>query len=98
MVKKRNNIAIPTALTPEEVAVRLEVNAIKARLLDKEVYSYFCNNILLKKNKAELIQQYFECSPQAADYLLTLSLIDLQVTTEYLEKERQLLLEGKGIA
>lgn len=98
MVKKKNNIVIPKSLTPEEAAVRLEANAIKVKLLDKEVWSHFSKEIILRKNRTELTQQYFNCSPEAAEYLMSLTLMDLMTNTpESLEKERQLLLEGKAV-
>ena len=95
MVKKKNNIVIPKSLTPEEAAVRLEANAIKVKLLDKEVWSHFSKEIILRKNRTELTQQYFNCSPEAAEYLMSLTLMDFMGNTpDSLEKERQLLLEG----
>lgn len=97
MVKKKNSLIIPKSLTPEEVKVRLEVNAIKVRLLEKDVWSHFSKEIVLRKNRAELAQQYFNCSPEAAEYLMSLTLMDLMGnTTESLGRERQLLLEGKA--
>ena len=57
MVKKKNNIVIPRSLTPEEVAIRAEVIAIKEKLLDKETWNYFSKNIVLHKNRTELAQQ-----------------------------------------
>lgn len=96
MVKKKNNIVIPKSLTPEEVKVRLEVNAIKVKLLEKDVWSHFSKEIVLCKNRAELAQHYFNCSPEAAEYLMSLTLMDFMGNTiESLEQERQLLLEGK---
>ena len=98
MVKKKNNIVIPKRLTPEEAAVRLEANAIKVKLLDKEVWSHFSKEIILRKNRTELTQQYFNCSPEAAEYLMSLTLMDFMGNTpDSLEKERQLLLEGKAV-
>ena len=98
MVKKKNNIVIPKSLTPEEAAVRLEANAIKVKLLDKEVWSHFSKEIILRKNRTELTQQYFNCSPEAAEYLMSLTLMDFMGNTpDSLEKERQLLLEGKAV-
>ena len=98
MTKQKNNIVSPKSLTPEEAAIRLEVNAIKVQLLEKDVWSHFSKEIVLRKNRAELAQQYFNCSPQAAEYLMSLTLMDLMGNTpEFLEQERQLLLEGKGI-
>lgn len=98
MVKKKNNIVIPKSLTPEEVKVCLEVNAIKVKLLEKDVWSHFSKEIVLRKNRAELAQQYFNCSPEAAEYLMSLTLMDLMGNTiESLEQERQLLLEGKMV-
>lgn len=97
MVKQKNNIIVPRSLTPEEVKVRLEVNVIKVRLLEKEVWSHFSKEIVLRKNRAELAQQYFDCSPEAAEFLTSLTLMDLMTNTpESLERERQLLLEGKA--
>ena len=97
MVKKKNNIVIPKSLTPEEAAVRLEANAIKVKLLDKEVWSHFSKEIILRKNRTELTQQYFNCSPEAAEYLMSLTLMDFMGNTpDSLEKERQLLLEGRA--
>ena len=98
MVKKKNNIVIPKSLTPEEAAVRLEANAIKVKLLDKEVWSHFSKEIILRKNRTELTQQSFNCSPEAAEYLMSLTLMDFMGNTpDSLEKERQLLLEGKAV-
>lgn len=37
MGKSKNKIVIPKSLTPEEVQVRMEVNAIKVKLLEKDV-------------------------------------------------------------
>lgn len=55
MVKKKNNniIIIPKSLTLKEAAIRLEVNAIKVKLLDENVWADFSKNILLKKNKTD---------------------------------------------
>lgn len=98
MVRKKNNIVIPKSLTPEEAAVRWEANAIKVKLLDKEVWSHFSKEIILRKNRTELTQQYFNCSPEAAEYLMSLTLMDFMgYTPDSLEKERQLLLEGKAV-
>lgn len=95
---KKNNIVIPKSLTPEEAAVRLEANAVKVKLLDKEVWSHFSKEIILRKNRTELTQQYFNCSPEAAEYLMSLTLMDFMGNTpDSLEKERQLLLEGKAV-
>jgi len=98
MVKTKNNIVIPKDLTSEEVKVRMEVNELKVRLLDKEVWSHFSNEIILRKNSIELAQQFFDCSSEAAEYLMSLSLMDLVANNnpESLEQERQLLLEGKA--
>ena len=97
MVKKKNNIVIPKSLTPEEAAVRLEANAIKVKLLEIEVWSHFSKEIILRKNRTELTQQYFNCSQEAAEYLMSLTLMDFMGNTpDSLEKERQLLLEGKA--
>ena len=97
MTRKKNNIIVPRSLTPEEAAVRLEANALKVKLLDKEVWSHFSKEIVLRKNRAELTQQYFDCSPEAAEFLMSLTLMDLMTNTpESLERERQLLLEGKA--
>jgi len=97
MVKKKNSIAIPKSLTPEEVKVRMEVNAIKVKLLEKDIWSYFSKEIVLHKNRTELAQQYFDCSQEAAELLMSLSMMDLMRNTrESLEQERQLLLEGKA--
>jgi hypothetical protein len=97
MGKNKNRIVIPKSLTPEEAAVRLEANAIKVMLLDKEVWSHFSKEIILRKNRTELTQQYFNCSPEAAEYLMSLTLMDFMGNTpDSLEKERQLLLEGKA--
>lgn len=97
MTRKKNNIIAPRSLTPEEVNVRLEVNAIKVKLLEKDVWSHFSKEIVLRKNRAELAQQYFNCSPEAAEFLMSLTLMDLMTNTpESLERERQLLLEGKA--
>jgi len=84
-------------LTTEEAAIRLEANAIKVKLLDKEVWSHFSKEIILRKNRTELTQQYFNCSPEAAEYLMSLTLMDMMKNTpESLERERQLLLKGKA--
>lgn len=97
MVKKKNNIVIPKSLTPEEVALRMEVHEIKVKLLDKDVWSHFSKEIVLRKNRAELTQQYFDCSQEAAEFLMSLTLMNLMGNTpESLEEERQLLLEGKA--
>ena len=96
MVKKKNNIVIPKILTPEEVAIRTEVIAIKEKLQDKAVWAEFGKNLLQKKNKAEFMQDFFGCSPKAAEFLMTLSLFDLQSTPESLARERELLQEGKA--
>ena len=97
MVKKKNNIVIPKSLTPEEVVIRTEVIDVKEKLQDKAVWAEFGKNILLKKNnKAEQIQEFFGCSEEAAEFMTTLSLFDLQSTPESLERERQLLQEGKA--
>lgn len=94
---KKNNIVIPKSLTPEEVNVRMEVNTIKVRLLDKDVWSHFSKDIILRKNRAELTQQYFNCSQEAAEHLMSLTLMNLMTNTpESLERERQLLLESKA--
>lgn len=95
MVKK-NDIVIPKSLTPEEVAIRLETNAIKVKLLEKDVWAHFNKDIVLKKNRVELTQEFFNCSKDAAEFITTLSLFDLQSTPEGLEHERQLLQEGKA--
>ena len=95
MVKK-NNIVIPKSLTQEEVAIRLEVIAIKEKLQDKNVWADFGKNVILKKNKVELIQEFFGCSEEVAEFVTTLSLFDLQSTPESIERERQLLQEGKA--
>lgn len=98
MTKQKNHIVIPKSLTPEEAAVRLEANAVKVKLLDKEVWSHFSKEIILRKNRTELTQQYFNCSPEAAEYLMSLTLMDFMGNTpDSLEKERQLLLEGKAV-
>ena len=97
MVKKKNNIVIPKSLTPEEAAIRLEANAIKVKLLENDVWANFSKNILAGKNKPEFVQEFFNCSKEVADYILSLSLMDLHFSTpESLEEERQLLLEGKA--
>ena len=96
MVKKKNNIVIPKSLTPEEVAIRTEVVAIKEKLLDKNVWAEFGKKILLKKNKEEFLQEFFGCSKEVAEFLMTLSLFELQSTPDALERERQLLQEGKA--
>ena len=96
MVKKKNNIVIPKSLTPEEVAIRTEVIDVKEKLQDKAVWAEFGKNLLQKKNKAEQIQEFFGCSKEAAEFMTTLSLSDLQSTPESLERERQLLQEGKA--
>jgi len=54
MGKNKNKIAIPKSLTTEEAAIRLEANAIKVKLLDKEVWSHFSKEIILRKNRTEL--------------------------------------------
>ncbi len=96
-MSKKNNIVIPETLTPEEVALRMEVHEIKVKLLDKEIWNHFSKEIILRKNRAELAQQYFGCSQAAAEFLMSLTLMDLMSNTpESLEKERQLLLEGKA--
>lgn len=95
MTKQKNHIVIPKSLTPEEVQVRMEVNAIKVKLLEKDVWSHFSKEIVLRKNRAELTQQYFNCSQEAAEFLMSLTLMNLMGNTpESLEEERQLLLEG----
>ena len=97
MVKKKNTIVIPKSLTPEEAAVRLEANAIKVKLLDKEVWSHFSKEIILRKNRTELAKEYFGCSDAAAEFLMSLTLMDFMGNTPgSLEKEHQLLLEGKA--
>ena len=97
MSQKKNNIVIPKSLTSEEVQVRMEVHEIKVKLLDKEVWNHFSREIVLRKNRAELAQQYFGCSPEAAEFLMSLTLMDLMGNTlESLEEERRLLLEGKA--
>ena len=97
MGKSKNKIVIPKSLNPEEVQVRMEVNAIKVKLLEKEVWSHFCKEIVLRKNRAELAQKYFDCSQEAVEFLMSLSLMDLMRNSpESLEEERQLLLEGKA--
>lgn len=97
MVKKKNKIVIPKSLTKEEVQVRLEANVIKVKLLEKDVWANFSKNILAGKNKPEFVQEFFNCSKEVADYILSLSLMDLHFNTpESLEEERQLLLEGKA--
>lgn len=97
MTKKKNNILILKSLTKEEVQVRLEANALKVKLLDKEVWEHFSKNILLHKNRTELTQQFFNCSPEASEFLMSLTLADLLTnTSESLNEERQLLLEGKA--
>ena len=40
-MSKKNNIVIPKSLTPEEVALRMEVHEIKVKLLDNEVWNHF---------------------------------------------------------
>jgi hypothetical protein len=97
MTQKKNNIVIPKSLTKEEVQVRLEENALKARLLEKDVWAHFCKNILLRKNRTELTQEFFNCSRETAEYLMSLTLLDLSANTpESLEEERKMLLEGKA--
>lgn len=97
MGKNKNKIVIPKSLTPEEVQVRMEVNAIKVKLLEKDVWPHFSKEIVLRKNRAELAQKYFDCSQEAAEFLMSLSLMDLMGNSpESLEEERQLLLEGKA--
>jgi len=97
-MSRKNNIVIPKSLTPEEAAVRLEANAIKVKLLDKEVWSHFSKEIILRKNRTELAKEYFNCSSEAAEYLMSLTLMDFMGNTpDSLEKERQLLLEGKAV-
>ena len=99
MVKKKNNniIIIPKSLTLKEAAIRLEINAIKVKLLDENVWADFSKNILLKKNKTELVHEYFGCSKEAAEYLVTLSLAELMLNTpEIFEQERRTLEAGKG--
>lgn len=97
MPQKKNNILIPKSLTKEEVQVRLEANALKVKLLKKNVWEHFSKNILLHKNRTELTQQYFNCSPAAAEHLMSLTLADLLANTpESLELERQLLLKRKA--
>ena len=96
MVKQKNNIIVPRSLTPEEVAIRTEVIAIKEKLQDKAVWAEFGKNLLQKKNKVEFMQEFFGCSQEVAEYVMTLSLFDLQSTPESLERERQLLQEGKA--
>lgn len=97
MVKKKNNIIIPKRLKPKEVTIRLEVNAIKVKLLDENIWADFSKNILLKKNKTKLVQEYFGCSKETAEYLVTLSLAELMLNTpEMLEQERRTLESGKG--
>lgn len=97
MTKKKNNILIPKSLTKEEVQVRMEANALKEKLLEKDVWELFSKNILVRKNCTELTQKFFNCSPAAAEYFLSLTLMDISSDTpESLEKERQMLLEGKA--
>lgn len=96
MVKKKNNIVIPKNLTQEEIAIHTNVIAIKEKLQDKNVWADFSKNVLLGKNKVELIQEFFGCTKEVAEYIMTLSLFDLQSTPESLEGERQLLQEGKA--
>lgn len=95
MVKK-NNIVIPKSLTPEEVAIRLEANAIKVKLLEKDVWAHFSKDIVLKKNRVELTQEFFNCSKDAAEYLISLSLAEFMlITPEMLEEERKTLEANK---
>jgi len=92
MSKKKNNIATSKSLTSEEVAIRLEANAIKVRLLEKDVWAHFSKNIVLKKNRVELTQGFFNCSKEAAEYLVSLSVAELMlITPEILEAERKTL-------
>ncbi len=77
--------------------MRLEANALKVKLLEKDVWEHFSKSILLHKNRTELTQQFFNCSPEAAEYLMSLTLLDISSNTpESLEQERQLLLKGKA--
>ena len=62
----KNKIVIPKSLTPEEVALRMEVHEIKVKLLDKEVWNHFSKEIILRKNRTELAKEYFGCSDAAA--------------------------------
>ncbi len=97
MTKQKNNIVIPKSLTKEEVALRMEVHEIKVKLLDKEVWNYFSKEIILRKNRTECAKEYFGCSDAAAEFLMSLTLMDFMCNTpESLEKEHQLLLEGKA--
>jgi hypothetical protein len=97
MTKQKNNIVIPKSLTPEEVPLRMEVHEIKVKLLDKEVWNYFSKEIILRKNRTELAKQYFGCSEAAAEFLMSLTLMDFMGNTpDTLEKEHQLLLECKA--
>jgi hypothetical protein len=97
MPQKKNAILIPKNLTKEKVQVRLEANALKVKLLEKDVWEHFSKSILLHKNRTELTQQFFNCSPEAAEYLMSLTLLDISSNTpESLEQERQLLLKGKA--
>ena len=95
-MSKKNNIVIPKSLAPEEVALRMEVHDIKVKLLDKEVRNHFSKEIILRKNRTELAKEYFGCSDAAAEFLMSLSLMDLMNTPEKLDQEYQLLLEGKA--
>ena len=61
-MSNKNNIVIPKSLTPEEVALRIEVHEIKVKLLDKEVWNHFSKEITLRKNRTELAKEYFGCS------------------------------------
>ncbi len=88
MVKKKNNIVIPKSLTPEEVALRMEVHEIKVKLLDKDVWSHISKEIILRKNRTELVKEYFGCSDAAAKFLMSLTLMDFKGNTpESLEKK-----------
>lgn len=97
MTQRKNNLVIPKSLTPEEAAIRLEANVIKVKLLGKDVWANFSKNILAGKNKPEFVQESFNCSKEVADYILSLSLMDLHFNTaESLEEERKLLHERKA--